>query len=274
MKSTRQTRTASVKSSRAAKNGGVLDRAEWEKCKGSTRNVSPHEAALESDYLSAQYRRMHSHMASFTTDLNKVLRHLRARKVPFVLTGAHAIGTWTGRPRATKDIEFLVKSGRNHARAIKAIQELYPELEMRNFAGVAAFFVPGETESVIDVTYPHREDIAETLETAVWVEEKGQRYRVPTLEGALANKYGAMLTPTRNLGKRTQDMADFYYMVQLSMQEGRQPIDLARLQTLGEKVWAGGGGKEILALVEQAKVDKLPSIQELVQKGPAGEKAE
>jgi hypothetical protein len=183
------------------------------------------------------------------------------------LTGAHALGTWTGRPRATKDIDILVKAGRNHARAVKAIQELYPELEMRNFAGVAAFFVPGETDSVIDVTFPHREDIAETLQTAIWVEEKGQKYRMPRLEAALANKYGAMLTPNRNRVKRGYDMLDFAAMVEHSLKEGRQPIDLVKLQALGEKVWPGGGGKEIVALVEQIKAGKVPSIQELIEKG-------
>src|SRR5205807_1856008 len=108
-------------------------------------------------------------------------------------TGAHAIGGWTGRPRATRDVDILVKAGRNHARAVKVIRELYPQLETRNFTGVTAFFVPGENESVIDITYPHRADNEETLNNPVWVKTPdGLKYRIPSLEAALANKYGAM----------------------------------------------------------------------------------
>src|SRR5208283_3926283 len=118
------------------------------------------------------------------------------------------IGGWTGRPRATQDVDILVKGGRNHVRAVKAIKALYPELEVREFAGVTGFFPPGQRASVIDVTYPHRADIAETLATAIWTEDKkqGLRYRIPSLEAALANKYGAMLTPTRDPKKRGQDV--------------------------------------------------------------------
>lgn len=63
--------------------------------------------------------------------LREILTALNEKKIRFVLTGAHAIGGWTGDPRATHDVDILVKGGRTHARAIKVIQELYPQLEMR-----------------------------------------------------------------------------------------------------------------------------------------------
>src|SRR5262249_9111514 len=140
--------------------------------------------------------------------------------------------------------DILVKGGRNHARAVKALKALYPQLEVRDFAGVAAFFVPGDNESVLDVTYPHRADIEETLKNAVWTENKelGLRYRVPALEEALANKYGAMIALNRPSDKRHIDIADFTQMVKHSADEGQRGIDLDKLKILGEKVWPGGGG--------------------------------
>jgi hypothetical protein len=192
-------------------------------------------------------------------DLKAILQTLRDKKIPFVLTGAHGISGWTGRPRATQEVDILVKAGRNYARAVKALQALYPSLETHQFAGVTGFFLPGEKVSLIDVTYPHRRDIAETLETAVWVEEGGQRYRVPALEAALANKYGAMLTPNRDPAKRAIDAADFYFMVRNAGQEGRRPIDLDRVRDLGEMVWPGGGGAELLRFVQEAKEGKVPN---------------
>jgi hypothetical protein len=138
------------------------------------------------------------------------------------------------------------------------MQELYPDLELRNFAGLAAFFVPGETESVIDVVYPHRHDIGETLATAIWIDDQGKRYRIPVLEAALANKYGAMLSLGRDPIKRAQDGVDFATMVKHSLDEGREPIDTERVAELGELVWPGGG-EEIVRLVEEAKAGKVPN---------------
>lgn len=156
-------------------------------------------------------------------------------------------------------MDILVKSARNYAHAVKAVQELYPDLDKRDLIGVAAFFVPGERESVIDVTYPHRLDIGQTLETAIWFDVEGVRVRIPRIEGALANKYGASLALNRDAGKRAQDMVNFYTMVKHSLDEGREPIDMAWLAELGELVWPGGGGKEIISIVEKAKAGEVPA---------------
>jgi hypothetical protein len=163
------------------------------------------------------------------------------------------------------DVDLLVKAGRNHARAVNALRVLYPQLEVRSFAGVTAFFIPGEKTSVIDVTYPHRPDLEETLANPTWTEntEQGFRYRIPSLEEALANKYGAMLTPTRDLAKRMQDAVDFTQMVQHASDEGQHPIDLERLETLAEKVWPGGGGEEVFRLVEQVKAGRAIHLDPL-----------
>jgi hypothetical protein len=220
-----------------------------------------HGAAIrEVAYLSEEYRQRWRAQARIMVKLDDVLRALSKKKIPFVLTGAYGIAGWTGRPRSTHDIDILVRSGRNHARVVKALTELYPSLEVRRFPALTAFFVPGEVESVIDVSIPHRLDNAATLETAIWVTERGQRYRIPTLEAALANKYGAMLALGRDPGKRTVDAADFYFMVRHSMDGGREPIDMSKLAELGELVWPGGGGAELVRLVTDAQAGKSPML--------------
>src|SRR5713101_4131535 len=131
----------------------------WEEAKAARRNIDHNDAVQESFFLQKQYRSMwSSKVAASPVDLNLILKTLILKKIPFVLTGAHAIGGWTGRPRDTRDVDILVKVGRNHARAVNAIKTLYPQLEVRDFAGVVAFFIPGENNSVIDVIYPHRAD--------------------------------------------------------------------------------------------------------------------
>ncbi len=245
---------------------GLLGNAAWETMKASRENIDPDQAVQTVFYLQQQYRRQWSdRMAASPVDLYEIIRTLTEKRIPFVLTGAHGIASWTGRPRNTLDIDILVKPGRNLARAVKAVRALYPNLEVRDFAGVMAFFMPGEKQSVIDITYPHRADLAETLENPVWTENKelGLRYRIPALEMALANKYGAMMAITRDSRKRRQDVLDFEYMVLHSTDEGQRPIDLSRLEQLGEKVWPGGGGKEILKIVEQVKAGKAITLESL-----------
>ena len=242
----------------------------WEAAKAHRRNLDHDEAIRESVQLQNQFRTLWGDgMAPSPVDLIQILRTLTQRKIAFVLTGAHALGGWTGRPRSTQDVDILVKAGRNHARAVKALRELYPHLEVRSLPGVTAFFPPGEKESILDVAYPHRADLEETLHHPVWVENKtlGLRYRIPSLEAALANKYGAMISPSRDPRKRGQDALDFAWMVTHSLDEGQQPIDLKKLATYGEKVWAGGGGEEILRLVEQAQAGQLINIHEIEQSG-------
>lgn len=230
---------------------------EWEAMKGNCRNLNHADAVTECADLSAQYREMWN---MEKVSLNKILHALKSSNIPFVLTGAYGISSWTGRPRATKDVDILVKAGRNYVRAVRAIEKLYPKLEARRFAGITAFYVPGETESVIDVAYPHRPDNEETLRTAIWVRKGSQEYRIPQLEAALANKYGAMLSLRRDPVKRAQDTVDFATMVKHSLDKGRKPIDLRKLAALGEKVWPGGGGAEILRLVAQVKAGEVPNL--------------
>lgn len=241
----------------------------WEAAKAARRNLDHDDAVQEVFFLQRQFRAQWSNrMATSPVDLNLILKTLTQKRIPFVLTGAHGIAGWTGRPRNTQDVDLLVKGGRNLTRAVKAIRALYPQLEERNFAGVTAFFVPGDKTSVIDVTYPHRADLAETLANPTWTEnkEQGLRYRIPSLDEALANKYGAMLTPTRDSRKRRQDVLDFEYMVAHSLEAGQRAIDLQRLEILGEKVWPAGGGAEILRLVEKVKAGGAINLAALVNR--------
>jgi hypothetical protein len=155
----------------------------WEAMKATRRTISHRDAVRESAYLTAQWRSMWGRNKNLSVETRKIIQTLIKKKIPFVLTGAQAIGGWTGRPRATQDVDILVKGGRNLTRAVNAIKALYPELEVRLFAGVTGFFVPGEKESVIAVTYPHRPHLAETLAQPVWVEDRGLRYRISSQYG-------------------------------------------------------------------------------------------
>ena len=87
----------------------------WEAMKAARRGLSHDEAVQEIAFLQRQYRLQWSNrVPPSPVDLNVVLRTLIQKRIPFVLTGAHGIGGWTGRPRNTQDVDILVKPGRNH----------------------------------------------------------------------------------------------------------------------------------------------------------------
>ncbi len=235
-------------------------RAERRKRSVPVRGKNPeHNDAIQLSFsLLQRFRDLgNKQVINSPVDLNQILRTLNAKKICYVLTGGYGITGWTGRAQATVDVDILVKTGRSHSRTVHVLKDLYPQLVIAHLPGLAAFLVPGDKVSVIDVLYPLRRDLEETLAHPIWTEDRrrGLRYRVPALEMALANKYGAMRSTIRDLAKRHQDSADFGFMVKHSLDEGRQPIDLDKLQALGEMVWPGGGGAEILRLVEQVKAE-------------------
>lgn len=233
----------------------------WEAVKAAGADIDHALAVQQTDFLHRQYcQQWSSPVPPAPVDLVEILRTLTRKRIAFVLTGTHGISGWTGRPRATLDVDILVKK-ENQSRAVKAIASLYPHLEQLTFSGVACFLMPGSKQSLIDVTYPRRADIEETLAHPVWVEDRRRklRYRVPALEAALANKYGAMLTTGRNPGKRLTDASDFTMMVQQSLKPGKHPIDLKKLQALGRLIWPGGG-EEIVQLVEHVKAGGLIDV--------------
>jgi hypothetical protein len=240
--------------------------AAWETAKAARRRLRHDDGVQEVVFLQRQFCSQWSErVPNSPVELTRILRALIHKKIAFVLTGAHGIGAWMGTPRNTQDVDILVRAGRSYDRAVKVITALYPHLQVRNFPGVSAFFLPGERSSVIDVIYPHRADLEDTLSNPTWIENKrlGLRYRIPSLEEALANKYGAMLTPTRAVDKRMLDAVDFTRMVQQAADEGQQPINLQRLATLGEHVWRSGGGREILRLVNQVRAGKAIRVDSL-----------
>ena len=144
---------------------------------------------------------------------------------------------------------------------MNVVSELYPELDVRAIKEMTAFFVRGEQLSVIDIMLPHGNMNGANRAATIWVKNAcGTRYRIPTLEAALAHKYGAMLDLDRDVGTRQMDAVDFSWMVKHSTDEGRQPIDLEKLAALGELVWPGGGGREILRFVEASKRNQVPDI--------------
>jgi Trk K+ transport system NAD-binding subunit len=176
----------------------------------------------------------------------QVARTLREAGVNYVIVGAHAANGYTGRPRTTIDVDVVVQFPQ---KAAKAIAAAFPNLSVQD-TPVVIRFMAGKDE-VIDLMKPTssklwRRLLKETRE----VSTKGGSIRIPTLEGILAAKFCAMVSPYRRHGDKLIDGGDFVRMI-----EANAAINEHLLSDLGELVYSGGG-KEILKLVTDARAGR------------------
>jgi hypothetical protein len=210
-----------------------------------------HLAALRtSSMLTDSYRRMYRPDAAMVRP-EKVIRVLKQAQVKFVVMGTHGITGYRGEPRATQDIDLLIRR-QDHRKAVEAIRKAYPKLTSREEAVVTRFIDPATGNVVIDLMKPYMDLYKLVFRNTVSVSD---RYLIPNLEMALAAKYAAMISPNRALGKKYTDAGDFVEIVQ----HNHERIDLGKLKKLGEEVYRGGGS-ELLQYVAAAKEGRTLKI--------------
>jgi hypothetical protein len=176
-----------------------------------------------------------------------VITMLNEAGVRFVLMGNYGITGWRGEQRATEDVDILVRT-RDQRKAVRAIHEAFPRLQVVDSAVVTRFLDPVTAIPLIDLMKPNQPLFKVAFRQTVLVEEG---YRIPNLEFALACKFAAMVSPYRAVKKKHLDAADFISIVEKNLSAIRQP----RLRRLGERVYQGGGA-EIIRLVEDAKAGR------------------
>lgn len=184
--------------------------------------------------------------------LQAVLAVLNAAKVEFVIAGAHAIGGYTKKPRATVDVDVVI-APKAHRKAVKALREAYPDLIVRDLQVVTRFIDPPTKEAVIDLMKPKDNLLKTIFENSVAVKLEGQAARIPDLEMAAATKFAAMVGLYRKHPDKLQDAADFARII-----EANPKLDVDRLARLGDLVYSGGGS-EVRGLV-QAVRDRKPMV--------------
>lgn len=177
-----------------------------------------------------------------------VITILNRNEIRFILVGAYGLVGWTKKPRATEDVDVVV-AARQHKKAVRVLAEHFPHLQADE-QEVVTRMRDRETRSVaIDVIRPQAL-YREAFKHVAWVEEGKVRYRIPSLEMALAMKFAPMISLTREDAKKYMDAHDFILIVQANPE-----IDLDQLAVLGEIVYPGGG-KEIVEKVEAVRAGK------------------
>lgn len=170
---------------------------------------------------------------------------LENKKLSYVLIGGHMVSFYTGIPRATVDVDFIV-GGSDFTEATHVISKSYQAFK--------------QTDRVYHVTYdtkqkvvnPERIDLIKDMfplfrqiveKHSITLQDKNYQIRMPTLEAAIALKFAASISPNRSNADRAIDNADLLRLVRSSAK-----FDEKILSLLGELVYLGGGN-ELLQVV-------------------------
>jgi hypothetical protein len=176
----------------------------------------------------------------------EVIRVLNDAKVRFMLAGAHGIAGWLDEARATQDVDVVV-GYRQHQKATRALLAVYPQLQVDDQEVVVRLSDPESGKVVIDIMKSNQPLYRECLKHTQTIESEGESYKIPTVEMALAMKFGPMVSIVRAEEKKYRDASDFMRIVKTNPN-----IDLELLEELGDLVYPGGG-KEIIELVRKIR---------------------
>jgi hypothetical protein len=204
------------------------------------------DALHTSSRLTSYFREHHQPMATDVTP-ERVLEALHDAGVNCVLMGTHALNTYRDEPRATQDVDVLVRK-RDMRKAIRALRLAFPGLTVSDTPVVTRFIDPETQKGVLDVMKPTQTVFQIVFRHTVKV---AHTHSIPNLEMALASKFAAMVSPHRRADKKMLDAGDFINVVL----NNRTDIDLEKLGRLADKVYPRKG-KEVLEMIEAIDAGK------------------
>lgn len=183
-------------------------------------------------------------------DAVDVARVLNQAKQKYVIVGAHAVNSYSGKPRATVDVDLVAQ---NPAKARDALLAAFKDLRAQEHPVVIRLLRDGA--EAIDIIRPTSGPLfRESLKHVALLQIEGESVSVPRLEMMLALKFSSMIVLTRKLPDRQQDAVDFTRIVLQPAQ-----LDETLLRELGEHAYPGGGN-EIMSKVADVRAGRPVSI--------------
>jgi hypothetical protein len=176
-----------------------------------------------------------------------VIAVLNRAKVSFILVGAHGSFGWMGveEARTTKDVDVIV-AAKHHKKATQALLAKFNHLKPIDTPVVTRLQDSKTGRVVIDLMKPNNLYRAAFRHTHS-VQAGKLKYRVPSVEMAVAMKFAPMTSPNRDSVKKLVDAHDFIVIVRAN-----PDIDLGKLKEFGDLVYPEGG-TELLDLVRRVR---------------------
>ena len=178
------------------------------------------------------------------------LNRLEEEGVDWVLVGAEAVNLYRKSPRATVDVDIVVRS-KHIPRAQKILKETCLEIEDTE-VHLKGTLSPPPLQLTVDVIKSQSHPLFdEALDRQVLVEG----VRVPRLEALLALKFLSAASPWRSKEDKHQDVADFIK----AFKDNRPSIDRPLLLSLGSRAHASAG-EEFAGFLDAVENDKPITI--------------
>ncbi len=180
----------------------------------------------------------------------EVARILGEAGLSYVLVGGHVVGSYSGKPRATLDVDVIASDPKA---AAQAIQKAYPGLQQDEKPVRIRLHFKGQ--EAVDIIRPRSEKIfQEALASRVEVDLRGQKAYIPDLETMMGLKFASMASPYRSRADRYLDASDF-----IRIYKAHAEADHAKLSRLAETVYPGGG-KDLLDTLGRIDRDEPISV--------------
>jgi hypothetical protein len=144
-----------------------------------------------------------------SSDIRKLLSK---HDIPHMVVGAHALGEITGEPRATQDVDIIVKQD-DYDRTIEIIQKRY------GLRAEGNRIKDKEGNVLVDVLTDDHPIYATAMETGD---------RSPSPEMILVMKFLAGINPLRRVDKKYMDRADFYNLLRHADIDENRVMELLR----------------------------------------------
>ena len=170
---------------------------------------------------------------------------LNRAKISFVLVGAYGLASWRKEGRATEDVDLVVAL-KQLKKATRVLCDAFPQLEALDLPVVVRLRDRETQEYVIDLMKPVQQPYCEVFKHTKTITDGKHRYRIPSLEMAMAMKFSAMVSPYRAADDKHRDAHDFIRIVKNNPQ-----FDREKLAEICSLVYSDGG-KEALEMARQA----------------------
>jgi hypothetical protein len=167
--------------------------------------------------------------AGFPEKVADLFRRLEEARVDWVLAGAEAINLYRKSPRATVDVDIVVRA-KHIPKVRRVLKETCVALEETE-VHLKGTLSPAPLELTVDVIKSQSHPL---FEEALDRRVQDEAAWVPQLEALLALKYLSAVSPWRSRGDKVQDVADFVK----AFKDNQAGIDRALLVNLGSRAHA------------------------------------
>ena len=157
--------------------------------------------------------------------VHKILARFDKAGIRWMLVGAGAVNHYSGKPRTSQDVDFLV-DGPQLPQAVAIVRSVLGPRAAQDVYETHVTLQAARSPLIIDLI---RSDQHPLFQEALRRPRKRNGVRIPTVEALLALKYLSAISPYRALADKRQDILDFARILETN----RGRVDVPRVIELG-----------------------------------------